>query len=203
MPQLLAAGLEVVSVHEPLSSFEADVAATKRAIERAPGSVILVGHSYGGAVISEAGNDAKVSALVYVAAFAPDSHESINDLGRDQPPPAWLGALQVDTGGFGWLPADTIRSDFAQDLCASEQALLAVKQGPIAVASFDAAPSHAAWHDKPSWYVIANEDHMIDPHAQAFMAERMAAKTSNVDSSHVVMLSHPDPVARAILAAAH
>jgi pimeloyl-ACP methyl ester carboxylesterase len=201
-PLLEAKGYRVIAVYDPMSSLADDVAATKRAIESAPGPVLLVGHSYGGAVITEAGNDPKVAGLVYVAAFAPDSGESINDLGKGAPPPPWVKQLVVDNGGFAWLPANTIATDFAQDLPAAERRLLATKQGPVAARAFDDKVTTAAWHTKPTTYVRAELDHMIDPGAQAFMAKRANAKLVSVKSSHVAMLSKPADVATAILAAA-
>jgi len=201
-PLLEAKGYKVVAVYDPMSSLADDVAATKRVIDAQPGPVILVGHSYGGAVITEAGNDAKVRSLVYVAAFAPDSGESINDLGKGQPAPPWAKRLIVDSAGFASLPADAIGSEFAQDLPGPAASLLAAKQGPIAARCFDDRITTAAWRTKPTWYVRSEADHMIDPAAQALMAKRANAKLTSVHASHVVMLSHPKEVAAAILAAA-
>jgi pimeloyl-ACP methyl ester carboxylesterase len=202
VPMLQAKGYNVVAVHEPMTSFAEDVAATKRAIAAQPGEVILVGHSYGGAVISEAGTDSKVVGLVYVAAFGPDKGESINDLGKGKPPPSWATALKVDAGGFAWLPPATVAADFAQDLSAAEAQLLAAKQGPIFTKNFGDKLKAAAWHDKRVWYVLTLQDHMIDPQAQAQMAKRMNASITNVSASHVVMLSKPKDVADVILSAA-
>jgi pimeloyl-ACP methyl ester carboxylesterase len=201
-PLLEAKGYKVVAVYDPMSSLADDVAATKRVIDAQPGPVILVGHSYGGAVITEAGNDKKVEALVYVAAFVPDSGESINDLGKGAPPPPWAKQLVVDSAGFASLPADVVAKDFAQDLGAADTRLIAAKQGPIALRCFDDKPGAAAWHSKPTFYVRAESDHMIDPAAQAQMAKRANAKVTSVKSSHVPMLSHPRDVAAVILAAA-
>ena len=201
-PLLLAKGYNVVAVHEPLSSLADDVAATKRVIDAQPGKVILVGHSYGGAVITEAGNDEKVTALVYVAAFAPDSGESINDLGKGQPAPQWVTRLAVDSAGFASLPADVVGTEFAQDLPARDAQLLASKQGPIAARCFDDKIKAAAWHRKPSWYLRAELDHMIAPAAQELMAKRAGAKLTSVKTSHVMMLVKPKDVASMILAAA-
>jgi pimeloyl-ACP methyl ester carboxylesterase len=201
-PLLEAKGFRVVAVYDPMSSLADDVAATKRVIEAQPGPVVLVGHSYGGAVITEAGNDRKVASLVYVAAFAPDAGESINDLGKGHPAPPWVKKLVVDRGGFATLPTDVVASDFAQDLPAGDTRIIAAKQGPIAARCFDDKITTAAWHAKPSWYVRAESDHMIDPDAQAFMAKRAGAKLTSVKGSHVVMLSHPADVTAVILAAA-
>lgn len=202
IPLLEARGYHVVSVQEPLSSLADDVAATRRAIDLQTGPVLLVGHSWGGAVITEAGNHDKVLGLVYVAAFAPDGGESVDDLGKGGPPPPWAKRLVVDSGGFAWLPADVVAADFAPDLPAAESALVASVQQPIQTKAFGEKVTTAAWRSKRSWYVRSEEDRMIDPHAQAVMAERAGAKITNVKASHVSMLSHPDEVAAAILEAA-
>jgi pimeloyl-ACP methyl ester carboxylesterase len=201
-PSLEAKGFRVVAVYDPMTSLADDVAATQRVIEAQTGPVILVGHSYGGAVITEAGNDAKVTALVYVAAFVPDAGESINDLGKGQPVPAWVKKLVVDKGGFASLPAEVVAKDFAQDLPAAQARLLATKQGPIATRCFDDKIKTAAWRSKPSWYVRAVSDRMIDPGAQKRMAKRAGATVTSVKGSHVIMMSQPDDVIAAILAAA-
>ncbi|MFT3694346.1 MAG: alpha/beta hydrolase [Kofleriaceae bacterium] len=200
-PLLEAKGYNVIAVHESLSSLADDVAATKRAIAQATGKVTLVGHSYGGVVITEAGNDDKVKSLVYIAAFAPDNGESVNDLGKGQPAPPWLKKLIV-TQGFAAMPADAVATDFAQDLPTTETQLMATKQGPIALRCFEDKVTTAAWHTKPSWYLRSESDHMIDPAAQSIMAKRAKATTTNVKASHVPMLSKPADVAATILAAA-
>jgi pimeloyl-ACP methyl ester carboxylesterase len=202
VPLLQAQGYRVVAVHEPLSSLGEDVAAARRAIDMQPGDVVLVGHSYGGVVITEAGNDPKVKSLVYVAAFAPDANESINDLGRGKPAPAYASSLQIDSGGYAWLPASTALQYFAQDLPEAEGALLAVKQGPINLKCFDEKVKVAAWHTRPAYYLRTNLDHMIDPEVQTATARRMKATLTSVSSSHVAMLSHPQEVAAVILRAA-
>jgi len=202
VPLLQAKGFTVVAIQNPLSSLADDVGAAKRAIEAATGPVVLVGHSWGGAVITEAGNNDKVSGLVYVAAFALDAGESVNDLGKGKPAPAWLGALKVDSGGFATLPAENIAKDFAQDVSAAEQKLIAVKQGPVAAKVFDEKIKTAAWKTKPSWYVVADQDRMIDPQGQALMAKRAGATVTTLKGSHVIMVSKPKDVAAVILAAA-
>jgi pimeloyl-ACP methyl ester carboxylesterase len=201
-PLLEARGYKVVAVYDPMSSLPDDVAAARRVIDAQPGPVILVGHSYGGAVVTDAGNDPKVAALVYVAAFAPDTGESINDLGKGQPPLPWVAELVVDSGGFGSLPTKVVLRDFAQDLPPAEARLLATKQGPIAVRCLDDRIQSAAWRTRPTWYVRAEADHMIDPAAQAVMAQRAKARLTSLRASHVVMLSHPHEVVEVILAAA-
>jgi pimeloyl-ACP methyl ester carboxylesterase len=188
---LEAKGYHVTAVHESLSSLANDVAATKRAIDAQPSDVILVGHSYGGAVITEGGNDPKVTGLVYLAAFAPDSGESINDLGKGQPPPPWTTSMKVDSAGFASLPETTILADFAQVLPASEARGLASTQGPIFAGNLNEKIKLAAWHAKPVWYIQPSLDHMIDPHAQAAMAKRMNAVVTALPASHVAMISKP------------
>jgi pimeloyl-ACP methyl ester carboxylesterase len=188
----------VVSVQNPLSSLADDVTATRRAIAAAKGPVVLVGHSWGGAVITEAGVDPKVKALVYVAAFAPDAGMSVNDLGKGAPPPAWLATAQISSDGFITLPAKSIAENFSQDLPAMQSKVLAATQGPTAAHAFDEKLSHAAWHDRPTWYVVAKQDHMIAPAAERAMAAMMHAHVTEIDSSHVPMLSHPEQVAAVI-----
>jgi pimeloyl-ACP methyl ester carboxylesterase len=202
IPLLLARGLEVIAVQNPLTSLADDVAAAKRAIEGAKQPVVLVGHSWGGAVITQAGVEEKVKALVYVAAFAPDAGQSVNDLLKQGPAPAWAARLIKDSGGFLTLPADVVANDFAQDLPAAEAKLIAATQGPWAERCVGDVLSAAAWKSKPSWYLLASDDHMIPAGAQAYMADRMRATVTKLSSSHVPMLSHPEDVAAVIIAAA-
>lgn len=202
IPLLKARGLQVIAVQNPLTSLEDDTAATRRAMERATGRVILVGHSWGGAVISQAGDDPKVKALVFVAAAAPDKGQSLNDLTKGGPTPRWATTLQQDSAGFLTLPEASILSDFAQDLPPAEGRLVAETQGPWAAKCLGQAVTVAAWHDKPSWAVIPSDDHMIAPAAQEMMAKATGAKVTRVKASHVVMLSQPRTVADTIIAAA-
>jgi pimeloyl-ACP methyl ester carboxylesterase len=199
VPLLLAKGLRVVAVQNPLTSLADDVAATKRVIASQLGSVVLVGHSWAGTVITEAGTDPKVSALVYVAAFAPDVGQSSSDLGKAGPAPPGLTAVRPDGEGFLYLSARGVAKDFAPDLPAIESNVMASTQGPIAAKILDEKVSHAAWKSKPSWYVVAEQDRMIQPDLERAMAKKMNAKTTSVASSHVVMLSHPNEVAAVIL----
>jgi pimeloyl-ACP methyl ester carboxylesterase len=202
IPLLQARGLDVVAVQNPLSSLADDVAATNRAMEQAKGPVVLVGHSWGGAVISQAGGNDKVKALVYVAAFALDKGESVSDLMKNGPPPPWAAALRKDSAGFLTLPPDTVAADFAQDLDSAQTQLMAATQGPWAERCLGDALTVGAWHNRPAWYVLAEKDRMIDPAAQGAMAARIGAKVTRVGSSHVPMLSHPAEVAAVIAAAA-
>src|ERR1700744_5187952 len=198
VPLLEARGLHVVAVQNPLSSLKDDVAATRRAIEQQTGPVVLVGHSWAGVVITEAGNDEKVSSLVYVAAFAPDNGQSINDMLKGLPPAPWASELQKDSGGFLTLSENAVIHGFASDLPASQAGVIAATQGPIFAGCFDDKVTQAAWHNKPSWFVITGKDRMIPAQLQAGMAKNMGAKVVNVDSSHVAMLSQPQKVAAAI-----
>jgi pimeloyl-ACP methyl ester carboxylesterase len=202
IPLLEAKGYAVVAIHEPLSSLADDVAVAKRAIAQQPGDVILVGHSYGGMIITDAGNDPKVKALVYIAAFAPDANETITDLGKGKPAPPWQAQLKVDSAGFATLPSDAVAKYFAPDLAAAEIKLVAATQGPISTTVFGAKVATPAWKSRPSWYLRAEDDQMIDPAGQALMAKRANATVTSIKSSHVPMLSHPADVAKIILAAA-
>src|SRR5262245_58943119 len=194
-PLLQKEGFRVIAAHLPLSSLEDDVAATRRAIEMAPGPVLLVAHSYGGFVITEAGNSDKVTGLVYLAAFAPDNGESVNDLYANRPPPEWTKTVQVDSGGFAWLPRDTVATLFAQDLPSDDIDMLTAKQGPSALRILADHITTAAWHAKPSWFVRAEHDGFIEPDLQQMMATRAGSTLTNMDSSHVVMVSHPQQAA--------
>ena len=198
IPLLQAKGYKVTSVQNPLTSFTDDVAATKRAIAAQDGPVILVGHSYGGVVITEAGNDPKVAGLVYVAAFAPDAGQSIVDITKNFPKAMGLEKVVPQADGFLLLSPDGISTGFAQDLSKEEQALLTAVQPQTHGSIFAAQPSKAAWHSKPSWYIVASEDHMIIPEHEAAMAKQLKATTTTLPSSHVVMLSHPKEVAKVI-----
>jgi pimeloyl-ACP methyl ester carboxylesterase len=178
IPLLQAKGLKVVAVQNPLTSLADDVAATKRAIEAQSGPVILVGHSWGGTVITEAGAHDKVAALVYVAAFAPDAGQSSNDLGKDGPPAPGLANIRPDSAGFLSLTLETVARDFAQDLPAAQTAVMAVTQGPISGKNFDERVTNAAWKSKPSWYIVAEKDRMIQPDLQRAMAKKINARTT-------------------------
>jgi pimeloyl-ACP methyl ester carboxylesterase len=198
IPLLQSKGFHVTSVGIPLTSFADDVAATRRAIAAENGSVILVGHSYGGLVITEAGNDPKVVGLIYVAAFAPDSNQTITEISKPFPPPLGLTKLKPLTDGFLLLSPEGIETAFAQDLTQEEKALLIAVQPQTAGSIFDAKPTAAAWRNKPSWYIVASNDNMIAPEQERSMAKQINATTTVLPSSHVAMLSHPKEVARVI-----
>ena len=202
IPLLEAKGLRVVAVQNPLSSLAADVDATKRAIGTAPGAVVLVGHSWGGQVISQAGVDDKVKALVYVAAFALPKGQSVNSASAGAPKLPWLAELQPDAGGYVRLSDKAVATYFAQDLPKAEIAVVAATQGPTFGGAFDDKLTEAAYLTKPSWYIVAKKDGMIPPPVEQAMAAGIKAKVTEIDASHVVMLSQPEAVAKVILAAA-
>ena len=197
IPLLEAKGLRVVAVQIPLTSFADDVSATQRAIALEDGPVLLVGHSYSGAVITEAGNDPKVAGLVYVSAVAPDKGESAFALITSVPTP--IGSeLRPDSSGFLKLTPKGIAEDFAQDLSAKEIAVLTATQIPISVTAMKGEITVPAWKSKPSWYIIAANDRAISPDLEAAQAKRIGATTTTVTSSHVIMLAQPSKVAEVI-----
>ncbi len=196
--RLAEQGLTVTAVQMPLTSFDDDVATVRRALALATPPVVLVGHSYGGAVITEAGRDEKVSGLVYIAAFAPDAAESAASLGQTVEPPPMAAELRPDASGFLKLTEAGIREDFAQDLSEEEKTVLFAAQAPTNVASLGGLVSEPAWRSRPSWYLVAGEDRAIPPKLQRIMAARMHATAEEIPSSHVAMLSHPDVAARLI-----
>ena len=191
----------MVAVQNPLSSLSDDVAATTRAIDMQDGPVVLVGHSWAGVVITQAGNNDKVSALVYVSAFAPDSGQSINDLIKGLPAPPYLETLGKDERGFLYLPAQSVARYFAPDLPAAQQKLLTVTQGPWFYGCLDDKVTHAAWHEKPAWWVLSEKDQIIDPRLQHGMAATIKAAVIPVPVGHLALLTRPADVAAAILAA--
>jgi pimeloyl-ACP methyl ester carboxylesterase len=201
IPLLEAQGFHTIAVQNPLTSLADDVAATKRAIADQAGPVLLVGHSYGGTVITEAGDDPKVAGLVYVAAFAPDAGQSTFDAGAGFPTPG-AAEVVVDQFGFLTLTPKGIRADFAQDLSDTTETALTATQGPTFVGALTAPVSSVAWKLKPTSYIVAKNDRMIDPALERIFAMRMNANTIEIPSSHVVMLSHPHEVAAFIRKAA-
>jgi pimeloyl-ACP methyl ester carboxylesterase len=203
IPILEAKGLHVVSVQNPLTSLADDVAATNRMINAQDGPVLLVGHSYGGAVITEAGNNPKVVGLVYVAAFAPDAGESALSLGKPYGPTPGGGEIRPIEDGFLVLTPKGINEDFGPDLSQEERTLMVATQAPTSGAGALAAPiTTAAWRTKPSWFVIASNDRMIAPEQERVTAKRMNAKTLTLPASHVAMLAKPKEVADFIVDAA-
>lgn len=193
-------GYNVSVVQEPETSFADDVKATTRVVDSQNGPSILVGHSYGGAVITEAGNDAKVAGLVYVAAFQPDSGESSMDLAKKIPSAST--AIKATADGFLYLDAAHFHADFAADLPAAEAAFMSTAQVMPAAASFGTPVSTAAWRTKPSWAVVATADRAINPDLERYMTKRAGSTTIELDSSHVAYMSHPREVAKLIEQAA-
>jgi len=195
-------GYSVSIVQNPTLSLEGDAAAAKRVIDAQGEGVILVGHSYGGAVITEAGNDPIVAALVYIAAFAPDTGESVNTLIADPPPGAPVPPILPPQDGFLFLDRDKFHASFAADIPAEQAAFMADSQVPWGVDALGGTISEAAWRSKPSWYLVATDDKMIPPPAQRSMAERAGATVVEAAGSHSIFLSQPAAVAGLIKQAA-
>jgi pimeloyl-ACP methyl ester carboxylesterase len=199
---LRADGYNVAVVQNPTLSLDGDVAATRQVIDAQPGRVILVGHSYGGVVVTEAGNHGKVAGLVYVAAFAPDKGESVNTLIADPPPGAAVPPILPPVDGYLLLDRDKFADAFAGDLPRAQAEFLADSQVPWGLDAAGGAVATPAWRTKPSWYLVATDDRMIPPPAQRAMAERIGAHTVEVAGSHAVYVSQPVAVADLIKQAA-
>ena len=199
---LKADGYDVSIVQEPNLSLEGDVAAVNHVLEEFDGPVVLVGHSYGGVVITEAGTHDRVSALVYIAAFAPDKGESVSTLIADPPPGAPVPPILPPVDGFLHLDRSKFAESFAADLPPQQAAFLADSQVPWGVEALAGTITDPGWRSRPSWYLVASDDRMIPPPAQRAMAERAGATVSETPGSHAVYVSQPDAVARAVLQAA-
>jgi pimeloyl-ACP methyl ester carboxylesterase len=197
--RLQAAGLHVTAVQNPLTSLADSVAATRRILALQDGPTVLVAHSWAGTVISEAGTDPKVSALVYVAARAPDAGEDYGALARRVAPAPATAGIVWTPDGFGQLTEQAFVRDFAGDLDPAEARAYYAVQGRVAKATPAAKTTVAAWRTKPSWYAVSTRDRTIDPDLQRFMAKRMGANTIELPSSHVSLLSRPEEVAGLIL----
>jgi pimeloyl-ACP methyl ester carboxylesterase len=195
-------GYTVAVVQNPTTSLADDVAFTRRAIAAQDGPVVLVGHSYGGVVITEAGNDPKVQALVYVAAFAPDVGESVNSLIANPPPGSPVPPILPPQDGFLFLDRSKFAASFAADVDSAKAAFMADSQVPWGLEALNGAVTEPAWKSKPSWYLVAGDDHMIPPPAQHFMAERAKAEVTESAGSHAFYVSKPQVVADAIEKAA-
>ena len=199
---LTADGYRVSIVQNATLSLEGDVAATRLILDRQEAPTVLVGHSYGGAVITEAGRHDRVAALVYVAAFAPDRGESVNTLIADPPPGAPVPPILPPDHGFLFLDRDKFHDSFAGDLSAEQAAFMADAQVPWGVDALAGAVTEPAWRRKPSWYLLTTEDRMIPPDAQRAMSERAGATVVEAAASHSVYVSQPAPVADLIKQAA-
>jgi pimeloyl-ACP methyl ester carboxylesterase len=199
---LQAKGYPVISVQNPITSLADDVAATQRAIDKVKGKVILVGHSWGGFVITQAGNDPKVVGLVYLAAYGPDLGESLLAVSANAPQTE-LTKYLAPTNGFVYISEAGVKSVFASDLNPQQQALVYATQTPAFHTVFEDKSGTPAWKNKPTWYVVAKNDKTIHPDLERFMAKRMKAKTIELESSHIVMNSRPKEVINVIEEAAN
>jgi len=195
-------GYLVSIVQNPTISLTDDVAATKRIVAAQSGPVILVGHSYGGAVITEAGNDPKVAGLVYITAFAPDRGESVSTLIKDPPPGAPVPPILPPQDGYLFLDKAKFPASFAADVDAERAAFMADSQVPWGVGALSGTISEPAWKTKPSWYLVATDDKMIPPPAQRFMSKRAGSTVVEVAGSHAIYVSQPHAVAALIEKAA-
>src|SRR5947199_9457508 len=191
-------GYTVSIVQNPTISHADDVAVTKRVIATHQGPVILVGHSYGGAVITEAGNDPKVVGLVYITAFAPDKGESVSSLIQNPPPGAPVPPILPPQDGYLFLDRAKFPASFAADVDAEKAAFMADSQVPWGVEALSGTISEPAWKTKPSWYLVSTDDKMIPPPAQRFMSKRVGATVIEVAASHSIYVSRPDAVAALI-----
>jgi pimeloyl-ACP methyl ester carboxylesterase len=192
---LRRSGHAVTVVQNPTISLADDVAVTSRALDRQNDHAVLVGHSYGGAVITEAGNHPKVSALVYITAFAPDRGESVNTLIADPPPGAPVPPILPPQDGFLFLDKEKFHASFAADVSTELAAFMADSQVPWGVDALAGQITQPAWRNKPTWYLIASEDRMIPPEAQRFMADRAGATQVEAAGSHAIYVSRPEAVA--------
>ena len=203
IPILESDGYPVIAVQNPLTSLADDIATTKRVIDAQKGPVVVVGHSYGGAVITAAAaGSAHVKALVYVAAFAPEAGEVLQAPGEKFAPPALSSALVPDAAGFLYVDRAKLHDVFSKDVPAADARVMAATQKPVHGSVFTASVPGAAWKTIPSWYIVASEDQAINPDLERFYAKRIGATTTEIKSSHVPFVSHPKEVARVIEAAA-
>ncbi|EIU1486878.1 alpha/beta hydrolase [Pseudomonas aeruginosa] len=202
IPLLQAKGLKVVTAQNPLTSLADDVAATRRVLNRETGPVVLVGWSYGGVVITEAGQQDNVKALVYVAAYAPSENQSISDLNKDYPTPPGLNHLTADKEGFLTLTEEGVTKYLAQDVPAAQTKVIAATQHLTQGQNFADKVSVAAWKTKRSWYIVSEQDHLLQPDLQRALAKKIQATTVALPTSHAPHLSRPDDVAAVIIAAA-
>lgn len=203
IPILESDGYAVIAVQNPLTSLADDVATTKRFIDAQKGPVVVVGHSYGGAVITAAAaGSANVKALVYMAAFAPEADEVLTAPSANFAPPALSSALVPDAAGFLYVDRAKFRNALCKDVPAADARVAAVTQKPVSGSLFTAAVPGAAWKTIPSWYIVASEDQAINPELERFYANRIGAKTTEIKSSHVPFLSHPKELVAVIEAAA-
>jgi len=198
IPLLLAKNMRIIAVQLPLTSVEDDLAATNRIIADTEGPIVLVGHSWGGMAVTQAGNDPKVMALVYVSAFAPDVGETGSSLIGAHPTPPALSTIVTDSTGFVYQTVDGMLKNIAPDLPVEEARALAVTQGRLAGKAFGQAVAVAAWKTRPCWFIVTTEDRVVSAELQTAEAKRMEAKITLIKSSHMSLLSHPGEVAAVI-----
>jgi pimeloyl-ACP methyl ester carboxylesterase len=194
-------GCRVSIVQNPTVSLDDDVAATERILAAQDGPAILVGHSYGGVVITEAGNHPQVAGLVYIAAFAPDKGESVAALIKDPPPGAPVPPILAPQDGYLFLDKASFRASFAADVDAAKASFMADSQVPWGVQALSGTVTEPAWKTKPSWYMVATEDKMIPPAAQRFMSKRAGSTVVEASGSHAIYVSQPTAVAALIVKA--
>ncbi|MEQ1954041.1 alpha/beta hydrolase [Mesorhizobium sp. CN2-181] len=199
---LSADGYEVLAVQNPTVTLQGDVEATRQVIARASKPVVLVGHSYGGAVITEAGGMPKVESLVYLAAFAPEAGESVFDIATAPTPGEDKAPLLPPSDGFLLVDQEKFPTAFAADVDGAKTRFMADAQVPWGLGAVQAKITAPAWKDKPTYFMVTTRDHMVPPSQQRAMAKRAGAKVAEIDSSHAVMLSHPRDVAAFIASAA-
>jgi pimeloyl-ACP methyl ester carboxylesterase len=198
---LLSKGLDVLAAPIPLTSLSDDVAALDRALEHTSGPLVLAGHAYGGAVIAATTNE-RVRSLVYIAALAPDEGETVAEVFYREAPHPQAPKLAPDAHGFIWMPREAFATAFAQNACPERAALFAAAQRPLALACIREKAPKPGWRAKPSWYLVAEEDHMINPTTQRFMAARMGARVRSEKVDHTPMATAPQHVIEIILDAA-
>jgi pimeloyl-ACP methyl ester carboxylesterase len=203
IPLLTDAGYNVVASQHALETLAGDAETVRRLVEAQEGACLLVGHSYGGAVITEAAHLCPtVTGLVYIAAFGPDQGESLTSLAAAGAPPPGAVAIRPDKYGVLWLDKELFGANFCQDVAEEEAMVMAATQQPITVQCFNDKITDAGWKNLPTWYQVSENDRMIPPPAEQFMAQRMKAKTITLPTSHVPMVSQPKEIAGFILAAA-
>jgi pimeloyl-ACP methyl ester carboxylesterase len=202
IPLLHAKGYNVIAVQNPLTSLANDVAAARRAIAQMDGPVLLVAHSYGGMVITEAGNDPKVAGLLYVAALVPEEGQNANDVNAMMPTTGIEKEFQVSSDGFVSLSLKAINERFVPDVSPEERKIIYATQVPLAASAGEEKVQSPAWKTKPSWFIVAAQDEVISPDLERFKAKLIKATTIELESSHVPMLSQPNKVAEFIISAA-
>jgi pimeloyl-ACP methyl ester carboxylesterase len=198
IPLLQARGNRVIAVQIPLTSVEDDLAATNRIVADTEGPIVLVGHSWGGVAVTQAGNDPKVAALVYVSAFAPDAGETGGGLIGAHPTPPALSTIVTDSSGFVYQTTQGMIDNIAPDLSLDEAQVLATTQGRLAGKAFEQTVAAVAWKVKPSWFIVTDQDRVVNVDLQSSMAKRMNAKTTVIRASHMSIMSRPHDVAAVI-----